>query len=49
MNVKSSISEVVELWNLDQNYFQSIYSLFNSKLNGQKLEFNSPLNKANEV
>jgi len=30
---------------LDQNSFSKIYFLFNSKLNGQKLGFNTPLIK----
>jgi len=36
------VSEVTELWNLDQYLFLKIYFLFNSKLNGRKLGFNTP-------
>jgi len=39
----SSVSEVTELRNLDQNSFLKIYFLFNSKLNGQKLDLRCSL------
>jgi len=39
----SSVSEVTELWNLDQTLFQKINFFFNLKLNGRKLGFNTPL------
>jgi len=42
----SSVSELQfprSQYSLDQNSFHKIYFLFNSKLNGQKLRFNTPL------
>jgi len=37
------VSEVTELWNLDQNLFQKIKFFLSSKLNGRKSGFNTPL------